>query len=79
MNYDVVTLSGVIAPYMYFRMNPNNYNEAILAWGDVTGCVNAINFISASIALFERPAQPAGGKQGEATGYAITITSSAAN
>jgi len=48
-----------------FRLNPTNANDAILVWGDVSGCVNAINFSSATIALFERPAAPAGGKQGE--------------
>lgn len=47
------------------RLNPSNANDAILVWGDVTGSVNAINFSSATIALFERPAAPAGGKQGE--------------
>jgi len=46
------------------RLNPTNANDAILVWGDVAGCVNAINFSSATIALFERPAAPAGGKQG---------------
>lgn len=47
-----------------FRLNPNNHNDARLVWGDVSGCVNVIIFGSATIALFERPSAPAGGKQG---------------
>ncbi|XP_064645218.1 WD repeat-containing protein 49-like isoform X2 [Lineus longissimus] len=43
--------------------NPDNANEAIIVWGDVGGCVNAIHFTSANIALFERPPAPAGEKQ----------------
>ncbi|XP_067941731.1 cilia- and flagella-associated protein 337-like [Watersipora subatra] len=48
---------------MDFWLNSSNSNDAILAWGDVRGSVSAINFSSATIALFERPAAPAGGKQ----------------
>lgn len=47
-----------------FRSDPSNPNEAILVWGDTGGSVNAIHFTSANIALFERPAAPAGEKQG---------------
>ena len=45
-------------------MNPN---EAILCWGDTGGCVNALYFSTANIALFERPPAPAGEKQGAST------------
>ena len=51
--------------YLYcLRANPENANEAIMVWGDTGGCVNAINFTSVNIALFERPPAPAGEKQG---------------
>ena len=39
-------------------------NEAILVFGDVQGHVNALLFSAATMALFDRPAQPAGSKQG---------------
>ena len=50
--------------YYICRPNPQNTNEAILSWGDTGGFVNAIQFNSATIALFERPPAPAGEKQG---------------
>ncbi|EDO44327.1 predicted protein [Nematostella vectensis] len=43
--------------------NPDKPNEAILAFGDVSGQVNALLFSAVNIALFDRPAQPAGSKQ----------------
>ena len=39
-------------------------NEAILVFGDVQGHVNALLFSAATMALFDRPPQPAGSKQG---------------
>ena len=48
-----------------FWANPENTNEAILAWSDTGGCVHALIFQSANIALFERPAAPAGEKKQE--------------
>ncbi|XP_070547299.1 LOW QUALITY PROTEIN: cilia- and flagella-associated protein 337-like [Ptychodera flava] len=42
------------------RNNPENSNEAILVFGDTGGFVNAFMFVSANIALFDRPPQPAG-------------------
>ena len=41
-------------------------NEAILVYGDVHGQVNALLFSAATMALFDRPSQPAGSKQGGA-------------
>ncbi|XP_015771597.1 PREDICTED: uncharacterized protein LOC107349914 [Acropora digitifera] len=49
--------------FSLFRNNPNNVNEAILVFGDVQGHVNALLFSAATMALFDRPAQPAGSKQ----------------
>ena len=46
------------------RSNPNKTNEAILVYGDVHGQVNALLFSAATMALFDRPSQPAGSKQG---------------
>nr|XP_006816071.1 PREDICTED: WD repeat-containing protein 49-like [Saccoglossus kowalevskii] len=45
---------------MDYWNDPNNSNEAILVFGDTSGRVNAFMFVSANIALFDRPAQPAG-------------------
>ena len=42
-------------------------NEAILVFGDVHGQVNALLFSAATMALFDRPSQPAGSKQGTVT------------
>ena len=39
---------------------------AILVYGDVHGQVNALLFSAATMALFDRPSQPAGSKQGGA-------------
>ena len=50
---------------MDYWPDPENPNEAILVWGDTGGCINALHFLSASIALFERPPAPAGEKQGK--------------
>ena len=47
------------------RSNPNKLNEAILVFGDCHGQVNALLFSAATMALFDRPSQPAGSKQGE--------------
>lgn len=50
---------------LYFcRNNPDKPNEAILVYGDVSGQVIALLFSAVNIALFDRPAQPAGSKQG---------------
>ena len=49
---------------LFCRSNPNKPNEAILVFGDVLGQVNALLFSAANIALFDRPSQPAGNKQG---------------
>lgn len=49
---------------MLYRSNPNKLNEAILVFGDVHGQVNALLFSAATMALFDRPSQPAGSKQG---------------
>ena len=49
---------------MDYWPDPENPNEAILVWGDTGGYINALHFLSASIALFERPPAPAGEKQG---------------
>ena len=49
---------------MDYWPDPENPNEAILVWGDTGGFINALHFLSASIALFERPPAPAGEKQG---------------
>ncbi|XP_013414484.2 WD repeat-containing protein 49-like [Lingula anatina] len=46
-----------------YWFNPKNTNEAVIVWGDVGGCVNALLFSTANIALFERPTAPAGEKQ----------------
>ncbi|XP_067024528.1 cilia- and flagella-associated protein 337-like isoform X2 [Acropora muricata] len=48
---------------MDYWNNPDNVNEAILVFGDVQGHVNALLFSAATMALFDRPAQPAGSKQ----------------
>ncbi|XP_032888124.1 WD repeat-containing protein 49 [Amblyraja radiata] len=40
---------------MHYWYNPEDGNEAILTFGDVSGEVNAICFTSALISLFERP------------------------
>ena len=48
------------------RSNPYKTNEAILVYGDVHGQVNALLFSAATMALFDRPSQPAGSKQGGA-------------
>ena len=48
-------------------------NEAILVFGDVQGHVNALLFSAATMALFDRPAQPAGSKQGADLDKAIII------
>ncbi|XP_068715125.1 cilia- and flagella-associated protein 337-like [Montipora foliosa] len=48
---------------MNYWSNPNKVNEAILVFGDVQGHVNALLFSAATMALFDRPAQPAGSKQ----------------
>ena len=48
------------------RNNPYKTNEAILVYGDVHGQVNALLFSAATMALFDRPSQPAGSKQGGA-------------
>lgn len=45
--------------------DPENYQEALLVWGDTGGAVNVLHFLSAATALFERPPAPAGHKQGE--------------
>ncbi|XP_077981287.1 cilia- and flagella-associated protein 337-like isoform X2 [Glandiceps talaboti] len=45
---------------MDYWNNPDNSNEAILVFGDTGGYVNAFMFVSANIALFDRPPQPAG-------------------
>ena len=50
--------------FSVLRSNPNKVNEAILVFGDVQGHVNALLFSAATMALFDRPAQPAGSKQG---------------
>jgi len=53
--------------YLFFfshRNNPDKPNEAILVYGDVSGQVNALLFSAVNIALFDRPAQPAGSNQG---------------
>ena len=49
----------------FVRSNPNKLNEAILVFGDCQGQVNALLFSAATMALFDRPSQPAGSKQGE--------------
>lgn len=49
-------------------------NEAILVFGDVQGHVNALLFSAATMALFDRPAQPAGSKQGADLDKAIIIS-----
>ena len=43
--------------------NPNKSSHSILSFADTGGNVHAIVFSNASIALFERPLQPAGSKQ----------------
>ena len=43
--------------------NPNKSSHSILSFGDTGGNVHAIVFTNATIALFERPLQPAGSKQ----------------
>ena len=50
--------------YFLYRSNPYKVNEAILVFGDVHGQVNALLFSAATMALFDRPSQPAGSKQG---------------
>ena len=50
--------------YFLHRSNPYKVNEAILVFGDVHGQVNALLFSAATMALFDRPSQPAGSKQG---------------
>lgn len=42
------------------RFDPDNPNDAILVWGDTAGQIHTIHFNSATIALFERPAQAPG-------------------
>ena len=61
--------SNVTVEYLSFfvRSNPYKLNEAILAFGDSHGQVNALLFSAATMALFDRPSQPAGSKQGEQT------------
>lgn len=55
----------IISYVIFFcRSNPNKPNEAILVFGDVLGQVNALLFSAANVALFDRPSQPAGNKQG---------------
>ena len=56
---------------MLYRSNPNKLNEAILAFGDVHGQVNALLFSAATMALFDRPSQPAGSKQGNILGQTL--------
>jgi hypothetical protein len=53
------------ALYLTFWANPENANEAILAWSDTGGNVHALLFQSANIALFERPPAPPGEKKQE--------------
>ena len=53
--------------YFLYRSNPYKVNEAILVFGDVHGQVNALLFSAATMALFDRPSQPAGSKQGTVT------------
>lgn len=48
---------------MDYWNNPYKTNEAILVYGDVHGQVNALLFSAATMALFDRPSQPAGSKQ----------------
>ncbi|XP_074661966.1 cilia- and flagella-associated protein 337-like isoform X2 [Tubulanus polymorphus] len=60
--YKVIQLHGTPLCMDYWY-NPENVNEAVLVWGDVTGAVNAIHFSQASITLFERPPAPPGEKQ----------------
>lgn len=48
---------------MDYWSNPYKTNEAILVYGDVHGQVNALLFSAATMALFDRPSQPAGSKQ----------------
>lgn len=48
---------------MDYWSNPNKLNEAILVFGDCHGQVNALLFSAATMALFDRPSQPAGSKQ----------------
>ncbi|EDV25751.1 uncharacterized protein TRIADDRAFT_55170 [Trichoplax adhaerens] len=40
-----------------------NNDDLILAWGDVSGMINAVVFSSASISLFDRPSQPGNQQQ----------------
>lgn len=57
------------------RNNPDKPNEAILVYGDVSGQVIAVLFSAVNIALFDRPAQPAGSKQGKTSSFFVIIPS----
>ena len=51
----------------FSRANPENPNESILVFGDVSGKVNALIFCASTISLFDRPAQSHTNQQGEDT------------
>ena len=59
--------------YFLYRSNPYKVNEAILVFGDVHGQVNALLFSAATMALFDRPSQPAGSKQGTVPSFVRAI------
>ena len=59
--------------YFLYRSNPYKVNEAILVFGDVHGQVNALLFSAATMALFDRPSQPAGSKQGTVLSFVRAI------
>ena len=47
-----------------YRNSRFNDDDLILAWGDVSGMINAMVFSSASISLFDRPSQPRNQQEG---------------
>ena len=54
-NYRIFNLKSIPLSLEYWY-DPHDSNNSILLWGDTLGYVNAIQFSTTSIALFERPA-----------------------
>ncbi|KAA0184030.1 WD repeat-containing protein 49, partial [Fasciolopsis buskii] len=52
--------------------NPDDFNESILAWGDVGGFLNVLFWSQAAIALFERPSNMVNEK--EETAFNVSLT-----
>lgn len=72
----IIGKSENVISHLKFRHNPDDFNESILAWGDVGGFLNVLFWSQAAIALFERPSNMVNEKEGKTLlsyGYLIVM------